>query len=155
MKWLYYIIIVIIAFCIGFGTGRYIKLSENHVTPDTITSIERFIEIKHDTLLSVSPLPILAYFSSKDSVRIGDTILPKEVKVYQDSTYRAVISGIDVNIDSLAIFPQTITIHDIVTRDITNFVKPRKWSIGIQAGYGMTNKGLSPYIGIGISYRLY
>jgi hypothetical protein len=34
------------------------------------------------------------------------------------------------------------------------FQKPKKFSIGLQCGYGFTNKGLSPYIGIGLTYSL-
>jgi opacity protein-like surface antigen len=29
--------------------------------------------------------------------------------------------------------------------------KPQKWSLGLQGGYGITNNGFSPYVGIGIS----
>ena len=32
--------------------------------------------------------------------------------------------------------------------------KPKKWSIGIQTGYGIGKNGLGPYIGIGLSYNL-
>lgn len=32
--------------------------------------------------------------------------------------------------------------------------KPRRATIGIQVGYGVTNQGLSPYIGLGIGYTL-
>lgn len=32
--------------------------------------------------------------------------------------------------------------------------KPKKYSISLQAGYGISNKGLSPYIGVGLGYSL-
>jgi len=33
-------------------------------------------------------------------------------------------------------------------------VKPLRYGLGVQVGYGITNKGLSPYVGVGISYNI-
>lgn len=37
----------------------------------------------------------------------------------------------------------------------TTRVVKNKWSIGIQAGYGATLQGLSPYVGIGGQYNIF
>ena len=82
--------------------------------------------------------------------------IPITQKVYEDSLYRAYVSGYNPSLDSLIIFPR----HDITT--VTNgytYPKSRqkRWGIGIHVGYGMTMSNtpqFSPYIGFGISYNL-
>ena len=93
------------------------------------------------------------------SENIPDSIavdIPITQKVYEDSLYRAYVSGYRPNLDSLIIFPR----HDITT--VTNgytYPKSRqkRWGIGIHVGYGMTmsrTPQFTPYIGFGISYNL-
>lgn len=82
-----------------------------------------------------------------DSVEVE---IPIERKVYGDSTYRAYVSGYMPSLDSLVITmpQQMIYIHE----------KKRRWSVGLQAGCGVSMAGgvrLSPYIGIGITYNLF
>lgn len=76
----------------------------------------------------------------------ADVVIPITQKVYEDSTYKAYVSGYKASLDSFYIYPQTkvITIRE----------QPQRWHIGITAGYGVTAKGLEPYIGIGISYSI-
>lgn len=87
-----------------------------------------------------------------DEEETADSIemkIPIEQKVYEDKHYTAYISGYRPSLDSL------ILRH--TTREIFNPSKPtrnRRWKFGLQAGFGMTPKGLQPYIGIGGSYNL-
>lgn len=84
-----------------------------------------------------------------DSIQVE---LPIEQKRYTDSTYTAYISGYKPRLDSIFIYPR----QEVLT--ITKRAKPKRWSIGIHAGYGATLKGepqFSPYIGIGVSYNLF
>ena len=93
-----------------------------------------------------------------DTIPIQDTLfvpVPIETKVYEDSLYRAEVSGYRASLDRLEIYQQ----ERIITQTETNFVKERKrWGIGVQAGYGVSTPNgkpvLSPYIGIGVSYDL-
>lgn len=93
-----------------------------------------------------------------DTIRIQDTLfvpVPIETKVYEDSLYRAEVSGYRASLDRLEIYQQ----ERIITQTETIFVKERKrWGIGVQAGYGVSTPNgkpvLSPYIGIGVSYDL-
>ena len=93
-----------------------------------------------------------------DTIRIQDTLLvpvPIETKVYEDSLYRAEVSGYRASLDRLEIYQQ----ERIITQTIPVQVKERKrWGIGVQAGYGVSTPNgkpvLSPYIGIGVSYDL-
>lgn len=93
-----------------------------------------------------------------DTIRIQDTLfvpVPIETKVYEDSLYRAEVSGYRASLDRLEIYRQ----ERIITQTIPVQVKERKrWGIGVQAGYGVSTPNgkpvLSPYIGIGVSYDL-
>ena len=79
-----------------------------------------------------------------------DVDIPITQKVYSDdSTYTAYISGYNQRLDSLIFHPK----REVVT--ITKWKPPNRWSIGIQAGYGMSRNGMQPYIGIGVSYNLF
>ena len=74
-------------------------------------------------------------------------LVPIVQKVYADSTYTAWVSGYRARLDSIAVYRQTQT--------ITVRQKPRRWSIGLQAGYGLTPQGPQPYVGVGVTYRLW
>lgn len=76
-----------------------------------------------------------------DSINVK---IPITQKVYEDSTYKAFVSGYKASLDSFYIYPQTkiITIRE----------KPKRWHIGITAGYGITPKGFQPYLGLGCTY---
>lgn len=80
-----------------------------------------------------------------DSVLVD---VPIEQKVYEDSTYKAWVSGYLPSLDSINVYQR----KEIIT--ITKFEKPKKWSIGIQGGIGAGREGFTPYIGIGVQYNL-
>lgn len=72
-----------------------------------------------------------------------DVELPITQKVYEDSTYKAYVSGYEANLDSIYIYQPTRYIT------ITTEPKRSKWSWGLQGGIGITPKGIQPYLGIG------
>ena len=79
--------------------------------------------------------------------------LPREQLMYKDTSYQAWISGVQPRLDSLKVFRKTVV--KTITNTITIKDTPKRWGIGIQAGYGInSNKQLAPYIGVGISYQL-
>ena len=109
--------------------------------------------VKIDTLLISSPLPPAFFFVTKDTFHIGDTVVNREQAVYVDSMYRAWVSGYRPRLDSIEIYPRTIT--NTVTNDIYHTIAvkdKRRFGLGIQAGYGYPG-GI--YVGIGISYNLF
>lgn len=79
-----------------------------------------------------------------DSVEVE---LPIEQKVYSDSLYKAWVSGFDARLDSIHIYQPTRYITIKTTE------QQSRWSWGIQAGMGITPKGLQPYIGLGATFR--
>lgn len=82
-----------------------------------------------------------------DSVEV---VVPITQRVYADSMYRAYVSGYRPRLDSIFVYPRTSYITTTVKE------KPKRWGIGLQAGYGYSpGNGMSPYIGIGVSYNLF
>lgn len=79
-----------------------------------------------------------------DSVKVA---IPITQNVYEDSTYRAYVSGYRPSLDSIFLYPRTqvVTIRE----------KPRRWNIGVGAGYGLTPRGFQPFVGISVSYTLW
>jgi hypothetical protein len=83
---------------------------------------------------------------------INGNIFVQEVKEYKDSTYYAKISGINAYLEEIRVYPKTITQY--ITNTERVYIQPKKWSVGIQGGIGITPKGLQPYLGVGVSRRL-
>lgn len=77
-------------------------------------------------------------------------MLPITQQVYRDTTYTAWVSGYLPQLDSIEVYPRTL----IVRQTALPAARPRRWSFGIQAGYGYTPKGMQPYVGIGININL-
>lgn len=79
-----------------------------------------------------------------------DTLIRQEV-IYKDSTYMAVVGGIEPYLKSIEIYPKTIYVNN----NTTTTIKVRsRFGLGVQAGYGYGRNGLQPYIGVGIQYNL-
>lgn len=88
-----------------------------------------------------------------DTVRVADSVevvVPITQRVYSDSLYRAYVSGYRPSLDSIFVYPRTRYVTTVVKE------KPKRWGIGLQAGYGYSpGNGMSPYLGIGVSYNIY
>ena len=108
--------------------------------------------VKVDTLLISPPMAPLLVFQLTDTIRIGDTVVYREQAYYEDSLYRAWVSGYRPRLDSLMVFPKTV--YRTVTNDIYHTILPKKkrWGLGLQAGYGMPGEW---YVGAGVSYNLF
>lgn len=122
-------------------------------TSDTITVY------KVDTITIDRPVPQYKYINkvvtdtlySVDSIKVQVSV-PISTTVYNDSNYKAVISGYKTSLDTMQVYPK----HTTTT--ITNtIVKQKKWNIGVQAGvgWGIYNNKPDFFVGAGISYRLF
>lgn len=152
---LLFLVILLAAF------GRIRKLEKEldayrNAPADTITVI------RHDTIKIDSPVPVYKYIKEKEYVKITDSLLvhdtvthivelPREYLVYKDTSYRAVVSGVQPRLDSIEIYRPTIT------NTITKYVEVKKktrWGIGVQAGYGWNGNKCAPYLGAGVQYNI-
>lgn len=78
---------------------------------------------------------------------VFDTIqirLPIESKHYTSTNYDAWVSGYEPCLDSIKVYSREVQIRPKISR----------WSIGLQGGLGITPRGVQPYVGIGVAYRL-
>ena len=83
--------------------------------------------VKVDTLLISPPMAPLLVFRLTDTIRIGDTVVYREQAYYEDSLYRAWVSGYRPKLDSLMVFPKTV--YQTVMNDIyhTIVLKKKRW----------------------------
>lgn len=93
---------------------------------------------------------------ANDTICVSDTIkdsvfvqVPIEQKVYSDSNYTAWVSGYRPRLDSISITHQEVSFHKLVN----NSKGSKRLYLGIQVGYGITPRGMQPYLGLGVSYR--
>ena len=112
----------------------------------------------HDTTIVEKPVPHYVRVVDTMLVPVVDTLhirdsvfisLPREEKIYQDSTYRAVVSGFKPSLDSIYVFQKTAIVEVPVVKTVK-----KRWGVGVQVGGTYIPKtGFTPYVGIGISYN--
>lgn len=74
-----------------------------------------------------------------DTIRVR---LPIESKHYSTTNYDAWVSGYEPSLDSIRVYQREVK------------QKQSRWSIGMQGGVGMTPRGVQPYVGVGIGYKI-
>ena len=155
MKNLLYIIGLIIgAFLLSLVWRRCAY--ETVVVTDTIIKVIKVDRpiVRESTIVKyeVVQLPIVA----NDTICVSDTIkdsvvveVPIEQKVYSDSNYTAWVSGYNPRLDSISITHQEVSFHN----KLVNNNGSKRLYLGIQVGYGITPRGMQPYLGLGVSYK--
>ena len=87
-----------------------------------------------------------------DTLRMRDTlyvILEREQIRWEDSLAVVYASGVMPQVDSVIHHTQSL----IITKEIP-VIKKTRWGLGVQAGVGAGKGGLTPYVGVGVSYNL-
>ena len=109
-----------------------------------------------DTVRDTVPRAVLVRFDHWDSIPFpvavrGDTVrdtvyvpVPIERREYRTADYRAVVSGYKPRLEVMELYRQTST--------ITVSPRPKRWGLGVQAGYGIPHGW---YVGVGVSYDLW
>lgn len=114
-----------------------------------------------DTVVIEKPHPVRVVDKRTDTITVyrgADTILvpfPISLYSFRDSLYSLDVSGFNVTLERLEVYPRTVykTITNTTERTVTD---KKRWGIGVQAGYGY-NFGTSkfnPYVGVGIQYSI-
>lgn len=150
-------VIFLIALLIGavasyFLTKRYFKAKIGALKPHVVQVIQ------YDTITAYFPIEIekriidTIRLSEIDTLVLRDTIfLQREQRVYEDSTYRAVVSGVAPRLDSISVYQRTIT-------KIATQKEWRKFTYGVQLGVGLvapfnSSPSFGGYVGIGVGYN--
>ena len=108
-----------------------------------------------DTIIKFQPKPYKVtiidtiYLPQQPQQPQIDTLIRQEV-TYKDSTYTAVVGGIEPYLKSIEIYPKTIYVNNNTT---TTIKVHSRFGLGVQAGYGYGRNGLQPYIGVGVQYN--
>ena len=160
MKWIINIAVVLVVAWIVFYHNR--NDGEATSTTDTIYIHDTMV-VREPVAVESKPVGVRSYRvkllgrigKQNDSIgkqngKQNDSVeveLPIEQKVYSDSLYKAWVSGFDARLDSIYIYQPTRYITIKTTE------QQSRWSWGIQAGMGITPKGLQPYIGLGFQFK--
>ena len=131
-------------FLFGWKKGR------QSVEPQMMYVVNEKILI--DTVKEYEPIVVPELIIIEDTVylemMVSDTIqkvsLIKQTKTYQDSTYKAVVSGYNPNLDYIETYNKTI-IRDIQAR-------PQYWSISALVGTSFMKDNASLYGAIDVTY---
>lgn len=89
-----------------------------------------------------------------DTIRLRDTLyvfLEREQIRWEDSLSVVYASGVRPEIDSVIHYAERM----VIVKEIPVVrVEKTRWGVGIQAGAGATRDGLTPYVGVGVSYNI-
>ena len=153
----------LITYLLGFVTCIAICIlngwaSCHHTTDKEVITITDTLVLT-DTIIKFQPKPYkvtiidtiyLPQQPQKPQQPQIDTLIRQEV-IYKDSTYMAVVGGIEPYLKSIEIYPKTIYVNN----NTTTTIKVRsRFGLGVQAGYGYGRNGLQPYVGVGVQYNL-
>lgn len=147
-KLLWLLVVLLVIACVAAWFRPHEPLPAEIRTETKIQTV-----VKTDTVLISAPIAVFWQILPNDTMRIGDTLLHRRQVVYEDSLYRAVVSGyVDPRMDSMTVYPKTV--YQTITNDIYHTINPKKkrWGLGLQAGYGYPG---GFYVGAGVSYDLW
>lgn len=152
MKSLPYILIAFLAFSLGWCSRSPTKEVYKYDTIQSEPIVET--EVKIDTQYMLSPFPYLAWIDHTDTIYMGDSCWHlREYKEYRDSNYYAKVSGIAPRLDEFRVYPKTLYETQYIYRDVVH--KPKRWGVGVSAGYGVGRNGFTPVLAFTVNYNLW
>lgn len=142
---------LVICFINGWASCHRTTDKEVITITDTLVLTDTIIKMQPKpykvTIIDTIYLPQQPQQPQKPQI---DTLIRQEV-IYKDSTYMAVVGGIEPYLKSIEIYPKTIYVNN---NTITTIKVRSRFGLGVQAGYGYGKNGLQPYVGIGVQYNL-
>ena len=160
MKRIKYILLGVIAgmvICLLNGWASCHRTTDKEVITitDTLVLTDTIIKFKPKpykvTIIDTIYLPQQPQKPQQPQQPQIDTLIRQEV-IYKDSTYTAVVGGIEPYLKSIEIYPKTIYVNN----NTTTTIKVRsRFGLGVQAGYGYGRNGLQPYVGVGVQYNFF
>lgn len=141
----------LVGVAVGYVGGRHAA----HGTDgkDTITDYQIRTRVEVDTLTVIRPLPYLVYMVTGDTIRTDSCAHVREVAEYSDSSYYARVSGVEPRLDEIRVYPKTVYRTETVTQTVAQ--KERRWCVGVTGGVGVTQKGVLPFVGVGVMWRVW
>lgn len=163
------LIAVLLCLCYNGCTGSGGESDTLSVRVDSVR--DTIIIEKHDTVpvvrreTVVRRIPVLELLSEAKVMgemtgeMTGDSLEIVQREYSDDSTYTAWVSGIRYadypRLDSITVCQREITSR--ITETVTLQKRQSRWSVGLQAGYGygLQYRGFEPYVGVGVTYRIF
>ena len=152
MTILYVILLILIGILIGQKHRQKSPLEPTEIKVDTL--------IVRDTIMQYKPIFVdkinvdSVLIPVKDTIVIRDSVyiyMDREKITWRDSLCEVYASGIMPQVDSVRHFQE----YKYITIEAQAPVKVKsQWGLGVNAGYGVGKGGLTPYVGVGISYNL-
>ena len=157
---------VFLGLAAGFFTGKaiYDRPINEKIERDTVVvtdTVKHYLPAPKD---SIRTRYITRYLPVHDTIdhfvevsnMVHDTVaveVPITSKHYGTDEYDAWVSGYEPSLDSIYIYNET----QYITETVTLSKPPNKFSIGLQGGYGygFKSKTWEPYVGVGLSIRLF
>lgn len=146
---------IAVAVLIGFLVGRWCprnapgSIPEARVDTLYIRDTMTVTEAKYIYRRVVDSIP----YPVTDTVTIRDTLwvlLEREQVTWRDSLSTVYASGVMPKVDSVTHY----LTERILIKEVPVVVERKsRWGIGFQAGAGATKDGVSPYVGVGVSYN--
>lgn len=149
MKNTLYIVGLVVAFFVGHYLATPEVVEVERVEYDTIVQREVVADTIERVKVVYRNLPSVEVVRN-DTIVVRDTVrvaVPISRYTFADSLYKCEVEGYEVSLKRMEVYPKTVYRTQVVT-------KPSRWGIGVQVGYGMSREGVSPYIGVGVSYNL-
>ena len=145
-----------VAVLLGFLVGQRCPRNGGGETPtpkvDTL--------VIRDTIKVTEPISVTKRvvdsipYPVTDTLRLRDTlyvILEREQIRWEDSLSVVYASGVMPQVDSVIHYTESL----IITKEIPVIqVNKTRWGLGVQAGVGAGKGGLTPYVGVGVSYNI-
>lgn len=137
---------------VSFAGGR-LSVTRRPQTPPEVQRDTLYIR---DTITAKEPVYFVrreldtVWVQALDTLR--DTVLvalPREQVEWQDTLATVWASGVGVEVDSVRHYTAT---RVVTVREVEK-VKAR-WALGVQAGYGAGKDGLSPFVGVGVTWAV-
>lgn len=156
--------LIIAAFLIGMlSSWLLLRQCESSGKAPLCTVTVRDTVTARDTVTIRQPVPhyITAVRTDTVPLAVADTvcndtaavIVPIEQKVYEDSAYRAYVSGFRASLDSIFVYSDKQYIYETKTQ----YKPPKRFTWGLQVGVGTLYNGtlhFGAYAGVGLNIRL-
>lgn len=146
------ILLILIGILIGQKHRQKTPLEPTETKVDTLFVRDTIMQYKPIFVDKIKVDSVL--IPVKDTIVIRDSVyiyMDREKVTWRDSLCEVYASGIMPQVDSVRHFTE----YKYVTIETAIPVKDKShWGLGINAGYGVGQGGLTPYIGIGVSYNI-
>ena len=146
------ILLILIGILIGQKHRQKLPLEPTEIKVDTLVIRDTIMQYKPIFVDKINVDSVLV--PVKDTIVIRDSVyiyMDREKIAWRDSLCEVYASGIMTSVDSVRHFQE----YKYITFETQVPVKVRShWGLGVNAGYGVGKGGLTPYVGVGISYNL-